>query len=105
MSEPTQREELATIIESHTMSTSDVTCCSCGAWFNEETNGAIDIQHRDHIADALTPFIERAKAEALRDAAALIGTHGYLLRWADVVADHTTADWLRDYADAIEKGV
>ena len=62
MSEPTQREELAEIIESHTMSTSDVTCCSCGAWFNEETNGAIDIQHRDHIADALTPFIERSEA-------------------------------------------
>lgn len=89
MSESTQREELAEV-----MSAAD--CASSEYPFSDESRAK---------AILASDWLKSVKAEALRDAAALIGTHGYLLRWADVVADHTTADWLRDYADAIEKGV
>ena len=99
----TQHDELAAIIELHTMSTSDDTCCSCGAWFNTLA-GAIDIQHRDHIADALIPFIERSEAQALRDAA-----NEFFARLPDGTPNgraynsYKVAFILRDRADAIEK--
>lgn len=56
------------------------------------------IWYAEQIADALIPFIERGKAEALRDA----GT--YLPEFTDSPWGITAAMALDDRADAIEKG-
>lgn len=46
--------------------------------------------------------VRESASHALREAADDIDNHGYLLRWADTNADHTTAEYLRWRADTID---